>query len=65
MPTTYAILYGSPDGQDVLSFLEAVHVPTIVVLHTILAHPTPRQHMILRRVIAAADAIVTMTLTTR
>lgn len=58
-------IYGGPDGQDVLSLLEAVHVPTIVVLHTVLAHPTPRQHGILRRVIAAADAVVTMTLTAR
>lgn len=58
-------IYGGPDGQDVLSLLEALHVPTIVVLHTVLAHPTPRQHRILRRVIAAADAVVTMTLTAR
>jgi glycosyltransferase involved in cell wall biosynthesis len=58
-------IYGGPDGQDVLSLLEALHVPTIVVLHTVLAHPTLRQHTILRRVIAAADAVVTMTLTAR
>lgn len=58
-------IYGGPDGQDVLSVLERLHVPTIVVLHTVLAHPTPRQHRILRRVIAAADAVVTMTLTAR
>ena len=58
-------IYGGPDGQDVLSLLEAVHVPTVVVLHTVLAYPTPRQHRILCRVIAAADAVVTMTLTAR
>lgn len=58
-------IYGGPDGQDVLSLLDMLHVPTIVVLHTVMAHPTPRQHRILRRVIAAADAVVTMTLTAR
>src|SRR6185437_3436341 len=41
-------IYGGPDGQDVISLLETLHVPTIVVLHTVLAHPTPRQHRILR-----------------
>jgi polysaccharide biosynthesis protein PslF len=60
-------IYAGPDGQDVLSLLETLHVPTIVVLHTVFGapDPTPRQHVILRRVIAAADAVVTMTLTAR
>jgi glycosyltransferase involved in cell wall biosynthesis len=58
-------IYGGPDGQEILAVLEALHVPTIVVLHTVLAQPTPRQRRILRRVVAAADAIVTMTLTAR
>lgn len=58
-------IYGGPDGQDVVSLLEAVHVPTIVVLHTVLAHPTLRQRTILDDVIAAADAVVTMTRTAR
>ena len=40
-------IYGGPDGQDVISLLEALQVPSIVVLHTVLAHPTPRQRMIL------------------
>lgn len=58
-------IYGGRDGEEILSLLETLHVPTIVVLHTVLAHPTCRQHRILRRVIAAADAVVTMTLTAR
>jgi glycosyltransferase involved in cell wall biosynthesis len=58
-------IYGGPDGQDVVSLLEALHVPTIVVLHTVLAHPTTRQRAILNAVVAAADAVVTMTQTAR
>lgn len=58
-------IYGGPDGQDVISLLEALYVPTIVVLHTVLAHPTARQRTILDGVIAAASAVVTMTQTAR
>jgi glycosyltransferase involved in cell wall biosynthesis len=58
-------IYGGPDGQDVISLLEALYVPSIVVLHTVLSHPTPRQRMILERVMATASAIVTMTQTAR
>ncbi len=56
-------IYGGADGQDVIAVLEALHVPTIVVLHTVLAKPTPRQRAILDCVIAAAGAVVTMTKT--
>ncbi len=58
-------IYGGPDGQDVVPLLEALYVPSIVVLHTVLSHPTPRQRMILERVIATASAVVTMTQTAR
>jgi polysaccharide biosynthesis protein PslF len=58
-------IYGGADGQDVVSLLEALYVPTIVVLHTVLAKPTPRQRAILDGVIAAAGAVVTMTWTAR
>jgi glycosyltransferase involved in cell wall biosynthesis len=58
-------IYGGADGQDIVSLLEALYVPTIVVLHTVLAKPTPRQRVILDGVIAAASAVVTMTRTAR
>jgi glycosyltransferase involved in cell wall biosynthesis len=58
-------IYGGPDGQDVIALLDALCVPSIVVLHTVLSRPTPRQRMILERVIAAASAVVTMTQTAR
>jgi polysaccharide biosynthesis protein PslF len=58
-------IYGGPDGQDVISLLDALYVPIIVVLHTVLAHPTTRQRVILDEVIAAASVVVTMTQTAR
>jgi polysaccharide biosynthesis protein PslF len=58
-------IYGGPDGQEVVALLEALYVPTIVVLHTVLARPTMRQRTILESVIAAAGAVVTMTQTAR
>jgi polysaccharide biosynthesis protein PslF len=58
-------IYGGADGQDVVALLEALCVPTIVVLHTVLAQPTPRQRAILDRIIAGAGAVVTMTKTAR
>ena len=59
-------IFGGPDGSDVLDLLDALTVPVIVVLHTVLADPTARQ----RRHPAAtarrpADAVVTMTETAR
>lgn len=58
-------IYGGPDGADIIELLNALYVPVIVVLHTVLAHPTPRQQRILEKVIAAASAVVTMTQTAR
>jgi glycosyltransferase involved in cell wall biosynthesis len=58
-------IYGGPDGRDIISLLEALHVPSMVVLHTVLARPTLSQRLILDGVTAAASAIVTMTQTAR
>lgn len=58
-------IYGGPDGDQVLAVLERLTVPVIVVLHTVLVEPTPHQREVLERVLAAADAVVTMTPTAR
>ena len=58
-------IYGGPDGQEVVALLEALYVPSIVVLHTVLTRPTQRQRAILEGVIGAAGAVVTMTQTAR
>lgn len=58
-------IYGGPDGGDVIDILAALTVPTIVVLHTVLQEPTPRQRRILRWLVESADVVVTMTETAR
>ncbi|KQS97145.1 glycosyltransferase [Cellulomonas sp. Leaf395] len=54
-------IYGGPDGADVVDVLARVRVPVVTVLHTVLAHPTPHQHEVLARVVAASSMTVTMT----
>ncbi|MEV0627832.1 glycosyltransferase [Nonomuraea wenchangensis] len=58
-------IYPGLDGQDVLPLLRRLTVPSIVVLHTVLARPTPPQKALLEEIGDAADAIVTMTGTAR
>jgi glycosyltransferase involved in cell wall biosynthesis len=58
-------VYGGPDGQDVLGLLAELRVPMIVVLHTVLTDPSAHQRDVLESLIAAAGAVVTMTVTAR
>ncbi len=54
-------LYGGRDGDEVLEVLGGLHVPIIVIAHTILANPTPHQRSVLNDVAALADQVVVMT----
>lgn len=56
-------IFGGPDGDEVLGLLEALDIPTVVVLHTVLVSPSDHQRSILEAVVRAADAVVTMTRT--
>jgi glycosyltransferase involved in cell wall biosynthesis len=58
-------IYPGDAGEEVLPLLRALKVPTIVVLHTVLSTPDPLQRSVLERIVAAADAVVTMTDTAR
>jgi glycosyltransferase involved in cell wall biosynthesis len=58
-------IYGGHDGDEILALLDQLRVPSIVVLHTVLADPTARQREILEVVAARADAVVTMTAAAR
>jgi glycosyltransferase involved in cell wall biosynthesis len=58
-------VYGGDDGGEVLPLLDQIEVPSIVVLHTVLAGPTSGQRRILESVAAKADAVVVMTRTAR
>ena len=58
-------IYGGRDGDEVLPLLRSLRVPTIVVLHTVLSHPTEGQRAVLEAVVETASAVVTMTTTAR
>ena len=58
-------IYGGSDGVDVLGIVDALTVPTIIVLHTVLQDPTASQRHILLELLATADVVVTLTQTAR
>jgi glycosyltransferase involved in cell wall biosynthesis len=58
-------IYPDTDGADVVRLLHHLTVPSIVVLHTVLAKPSPGQRFVLEQVVDAAGAVVTMTGTGR
>ena len=51
-------LFGGRDGEDVLVLLEDLRVPLIVVLHSVLSNPTPRQRHIIDQLVGSAARIV-------
>jgi len=53
-------IYPGRDGGEVLSVLRRLTVPSLVVLHTVLSRPNPRQKSLLEQIVAAADAVVTI-----
>jgi polysaccharide biosynthesis protein PslF len=53
-------LYGGTDGDEVLEILGSLHVPAIVIAHTVLANPTSHQRSVLSEVAALADQVVVM-----
>jgi glycosyltransferase involved in cell wall biosynthesis len=58
-------IFGGTDGDEVLLLMSKIHVPMIVVLHTVLTSPTFHQRFVFERIIELADALVTMTDTGR
>jgi len=53
-------IWGGEDGEHVLDFVEALHVPAVVTMHTVLRHPTPHQRTVLSRLARIAEASVVM-----
>jgi polysaccharide biosynthesis protein PslF len=58
-------VYGGRDGEAILPLLDALRVPSVVVLHTVLTAPTRHQRWVLEAVADKADAVVAMTTTAR
>lgn len=53
-------IYGGTDGDEVLQILDGLHVPSIVVAHTVLKSPTRNQRRVLEAVVALSDRVVVM-----
>ena len=53
-------IWGGPDGGYVLDFVEALKVPAVTTLHTILREPSTRQRAILCELVERSDATVVM-----
>src|SRR5215213_2844993 len=53
-------IYGGVDGDDVVDVVEGLRVPSIIVAHTVLKHPTPHQRSVLEAIAARADRVVVM-----
>ena len=47
-------IFGGEDGAYVLDFLQALHVPAIATLHTVLKSPSPRQKAIVQKMASSA-----------
>jgi polysaccharide biosynthesis protein PslF len=53
-------IYGGLDGDEVVDIIGGLNVPSIVVAHTILKHPTPHQRSVLEAIAAMAAQVVVM-----
>ncbi|HTJ70096.1 MAG TPA: glycosyltransferase [Actinospica sp.] len=56
-------VYGGPDGDEVLSVIEAVAPPVIAVLHTVPAAAAPHRREVLQRIVETSAALVVLSAT--
>lgn len=58
-------IFGGPDGEYVLDFLEAVEKPVVATMHTVLHSPSPNQKRITQEIGRMCDVMVVMVKTGR
>ena len=58
-------IFGGPDGALILDLIEALEVPLVVALHTVLPHPSPHQARIVRQLCDRAASVMVFTATAR
>ena len=58
-------IYGGVDGDEVVTLMKGLTVPSIVTLHTVPLKPTPRQRMLLEQIGGLSDRVVVMSATAR
>jgi glycosyltransferase involved in cell wall biosynthesis len=53
-------IYGGVDGDEVVDIIGGLHIPSIVVAHTVLKDPMPHQRSVLEAIAAMAAQVVVM-----
>jgi glycosyltransferase involved in cell wall biosynthesis len=53
-------IWGPSDGDGVLEFLDALALPAVATLHTVLRHPTAGQRRVMRGILDTTAAVVVM-----
>ena len=53
-------LYGGADGDEIVDILDGLRIPSIVVAHTVLTHPSARQRSVLQQIAARAGQMVVL-----
>lgn len=53
-------IYGGADGDEVVDIIGGLRVPSIVVAHTVLKHPSAHQRSVLEAIADMADQVVVM-----
>ncbi len=53
-------IYGGVDGAEVVDIIGGLHIPSIVIAHTVLKDPTPHQRSVLEAIAAMAAEVVVM-----
>ena len=58
-------IFGGPDGEYVLSFVQELSQPLVVTLHTVLSEPTPHQLRVVVELCEQAELVIVMTETAK
>jgi len=58
-------IYGGEDGDEVVTLLQGLRIPSIVILHTVLVAPTENQRAVFLKICSLASAVVTMSKSAR
>ncbi|TXK72425.1 glycosyltransferase family 4 protein [Paenibacillus sp. N3.4] len=53
-------IYGGENGEYVIPFVERLNIPFVVIFHTVLTTPSPKQRHIMNRIAQLSAKVVTM-----
>ncbi len=53
-------IFGGPDGDMVIDFLDAIALPVAITLHTLLENPSPGQRRVMNALIQKASVLIVM-----